>query len=343
MRPFQFARTDDAKAAIRAYGSDTRRDDGAAVSSPAQYLAGGTTLIDLMKLDVMSPGRLIDINGLQKDNGKIEFGDQGLRLGAMARMSQAADHPDVQKNFPVIVQALQLAASAQIRNMASLGGNVLQRTRCTYFRDTSYTNCNKRIPGSGCAALEGVNRAHAVLGTSNQCIAAYPGDFAQALLALDAQVEIDGLHGTRTIPFAGLHRPPGSTPHVETTLMPGELITAFAIPNAPWARRSLFLKIRDRESYEFALASVAIALEIDGGNVKQARIALGGVATLPWRAKEAEAVLTGKPIDDNNAKAAADTAFARAQPRKHNAFKIELGKRTLIRALHQAAALEIPT
>jgi xanthine dehydrogenase YagS FAD-binding subunit len=342
MRPFQFARTDDVQAAIRAYGNP-RQDDGTGVNSSAQYLAGGTTLIDLMKLDVMTPGTVIDINGLQQSNGKIEFGAQGLRLGAMARMSQAADHPDVQKNFPVMAQALQLAASAQIRNMASLGGNVLQRTRCTYFRDTSYANCNKRIPGSGCAALEGVNRAHAVLGTSDDCIASYPGDFAQALLALDAQVEIDGPRGKRTIPFASLHRPPGKTPHVETSLAPGELITAFAIPSAPWARRSLYLKIRDRESYEFALASVAIALELDGGNVKQARIALGGVATLPWRAKEAEAALAGKPIDDATAKAAADAAFAQAQPRKHNAFKIELGKRALIRALHQAAALEIPT
>jgi xanthine dehydrogenase YagS FAD-binding subunit len=341
MRPFHFVRTDDVKAAIRAYSSDIRRDDAA--GSPAQYLAGGTTLIDLMKLDVMNPDRVIDINGLQQGNGKIEFGNQGLRLGAMTRMSQAADHPDVQKNFPVVAQALQLAASAQIRNMASLGGNVLQRTRCTYFRDTSYANCNKRIAGSGCAAMQGINRAHAVLGTSDRCIAAYPGDFAQALIALDAQVEIEGPRGTRTIPFAGLHRPPGKTPHVETTLAPGELITAFAIPSTPWARRSLFLKIRDRESYEFALASAAVALELEGGTVKQARIALGGVATLPWRAKEAEAVLTDKPIDDSTAKAAAEAAFAQAQPHEHNAFKIELGKRTLIRALHQAAALEIPT
>jgi xanthine dehydrogenase YagS FAD-binding subunit len=296
-----------------------------------------------MKLDVMRPARVIDINALQSSNGRIELGDQGLRLGAMARMSQTADHPDVQRNFPVIAQSLQLAASAQIRNMAALGGNVLQRTRCTYFRDTSYDNCNKRIPGSGCAALEGVNRAHAVLGTSDQCIASYPGDFAQALLALDAQVEINGPRGMRTIPFADLHREPGETPHVETTLFPGELITAFTIPSTPWAKRSLYLKIRDRQSYEFALASAAVALELDGGTVKQARIALGGVATKPWRAKEAEAGLVGKSIDDTTAKVAAAAAFGSAKARPHNAFKIELGQRTLIRALHQAAALEIPT
>ncbi|MBV9558211.1 MAG: FAD binding domain-containing protein, partial [Pseudolabrys sp.] len=254
-----------------------------------------------------------------------------------------ADHPDIRANFPVIAQSLQLAASAQIRNMAALGGNVLQRTRCPYFRDVSYAHCNKRNPGSGCAALDGFNRMHAVLGASDQCIATYPGDFAQALLALDAQVEVDGPRGQRTIPFASLHKAPDDTPHIETSLAPGDLITAFNIPATPFAKRSLYLKIRDRESYEFALASAAVALDIDNGSVKQARIALGGVATTPWRAKEAEAALAGKPLDEASAKAAADAAFATAKPREHNAFKIELGKRTLTRALLQAAALEIPT
>jgi xanthine dehydrogenase YagS FAD-binding subunit len=225
--------------------------------------------------------------------------------------------------------------------MASLGGNVLQRTRCSYFRDTSYPNCNKRNPGSGCAAMEGINRMHAVLGTSEQCIATYPGDFAQALIALDAQVELSGPKGNREIAFASLHRPPGKTPEVETTLAPGELIAAFRVPATPFARRSLFLKIRDRESYEFALASAAVALDIDGGTVRQARIALGGVATVPWRAREAEAALKGKVIDEQTAAGAADAAFADAKPHEHNKFKIELGKRTLIRALHQAASLEI--
>ncbi|MEA2976434.1 MAG: xanthine dehydrogenase YagS FAD-binding subunit [Alphaproteobacteria bacterium] len=343
MRSFQFARAEDSKAAIQTYGRDTRSEDGA-INAPTQYLAGGTTLIDLMKLDVMRPARVIDINNLQQSKfGQIEFSEQGLRLGAMARMSQAADHADVRKNFPVIAQALQLAASQQIRNMAALGGNVLQRTRCPYFRDTSYANCNKRLPGSGCAALGGFNRSHAVLGTSEQCIATYPGDFAQALLALDAQVETDGPGGARKLPFANLHKPPGQTPHIETALMPGELITGFAIPAAPWAKRSLYLKIRDRESYEFALASAAVALDLDNGTVKQVRIALGGVATKPWRAGEAEAALVGQPLDVPAIEAAADAAFADALPREHNKFKIELGRRTLIRALHQAAALEIPT
>ncbi|HVV61488.1 MAG TPA: xanthine dehydrogenase family protein subunit M [Pseudolabrys sp.] len=339
MRPFQFTLADDAKAAILAHSAAASMQGGA-VNSPAQYLAGGTTLIDLMKLDVIQPTHVIDINSLPAMD-RVEFGPQGLYLGAMAHMSAVADHADVQKNFPVIAQSLKLAASAQIRNMASLGGNVLQRTRCTYFRDTSYANCNKRNPGSGCAALDGINRMHAVLGASDQCIATYPGDFAQALIALDAQVEVTGRKGKRTILFAELHRRPGKTPHVETTLMPGDLITAFRIPAAPFARRSLYLKIRDRESYEFALASAAVALDLDGEKVRQARIALGGLATVPWRAHEAEARLKGKKLDDETMAAAANAAFASAQPGKHNAFKVELGKRTLVRALRQAATLEI--
>jgi xanthine dehydrogenase YagS FAD-binding subunit len=225
--------------------------------------------------------------------------------------------------------------------MASLGGNVLQRTRCTYFRDPSYTNCNKRTPGSGCAALDGINRMHAVLGTSDACIATYPGDFAQALMALDAHVEISGPSITRYIPFAALHQEPEQTPHIETTLAPGELITAFRVPAIPFARRSLFLKIRDRESYEFALASAAVALDLEGDTVREARIALGGVATVPWRAREAEARLKDKRLDADTAAATAEAAFAGAKPREHNAFKIELGKRTLIRALRQASVMEI--
>jgi xanthine dehydrogenase YagS FAD-binding subunit len=294
-----------------------------------------------MKLDVMRPSRVVDISALQKANGRIELSPKGLQLGAMARMSEVTDHEEVRHHFPVIAQALQLAASAQIRNMASLGGNVLQRTRCTYFRDTSYTNCNKRIPGSGCAALQGINRSHAVLGTSDRCIASYPGDFAQALVALDAEVEVSGAKGTRRIPFANLHRPPGETPHIETNLAPGELITAFRVPPTPFARRSLFLKIRDRESYEFALASAAVALDLEDGIVKEARIALGGVAALPWRAREAEAHLKGKELNDESKSAAADAAFASAKPHGHNGFKIELGKRALVRALSQVATLEI--
>jgi xanthine dehydrogenase YagS FAD-binding subunit len=256
-------------------------------------------------------------------------------------MSAAADHPEVRKSYPVIAQALQLAASAQIRNMASLGGNVLQRTRCTYFRDTSYANCNKRNPGSGCAAMDGVNRQHAVLGTSDQCIASYPGDFAQALIALDAEVEVAGPNGTRRIPFAQLHKAPGNTPHIETTLGRGELITAFNIPSTPFAKRSLYLKVRDRASYEFALSSAAVALDLDNDTVRDVRIALGGVAALPWRSRDAEEQLRGQKLDDKSLDAAALAAFAQARPREHNAFKVELGKRTLVGALRQAAAMEV--
>lgn len=335
MRPFEFTRADSAKSAILALGSGKDAET-------TQFLAGGTTLLDLMKLDVMRPQRVVDINALHDNGfGDIDLGPRGLRLGAMVRMSEAADHDEIKARFPVVSQALQLAASAQLRNMASLGGNVLQRTRCTYFRDTSYANCNKRVPGSGCAAMEGINRSHAVLGTSDQCIASYPGDFAQALMALDAQVEVSGPRTTHEIPFVNFHRPPGTTPHIETALKPGEMITAFHIPASPMAKRSLFLKVRDRESYEFALASAAVALDLDGNNVKQARIALGGVATVPWRAKEAEQHLKGKALDEQLAMAAATLAFASAIPREHNEFKIELGKRTLTRALLQAAALEI--
>jgi xanthine dehydrogenase YagS FAD-binding subunit len=218
---------------------------------------------------------------------------------------------------------------------------VLQRTRCSYFRDTSYIACNKREPGSGCAALSGFNRAHAVLGTSEHCIATYAGDFAQALIALDAEIELAGPNGSRRIPFARLHRPPGDTPHLETTLDPGELILAFMVPPTPWAKRSLFLKIRDRESYEFALASAAVALDLDGDTVRDVRIALGGVSTLPWRAHDAEQKLRGQKLTDETLKQTADIAFAGAKPREYNAFKVQLGKLTLVRALRQAAIMEL--
>jgi xanthine dehydrogenase YagS FAD-binding subunit len=333
MRPFMFERSDTLPAALQA---------SAQARTQAQFLAGGTTLIDLMKLDVMRPELVVDINGLANSVlGQIATHEDGLRLGALVRMADAARHPDVVRDYPVIAQSLALAASAQLRNMASLAGNVLQRTRCTYFRDVSYPDCNKRNPGSGCAAMDGFNRMHAVLGVSDQCIATYPGDFAQALLAVDAVVETVGANGRRTIPFAELHRQPGNTPNVETTLRPGEMITTFLVPAAPWTRRSLFLKIRDRESYEFALASAAVALDIEDGRVRLARIALGGVASAPWRAREAEDALRGKTIDDDTANAAAAAAFAGARTRQHNAFKVDLGRRTLARALKHVASLQI--
>src|SRR3981081_1747352 len=272
MRPFGFERVDSPAAAVRAGAA---AQAASVLQNPAQYLAGGTTLLDLMKLDVMRPQTVVDINAIETTAlGKIEATRNGLRLGALVRMAEAAQHPAILRDCPVIAQSLKLAASQQIRNMASLGGNVLQRTRCTYFRDVSYADCNKRNPGSGCAALDGINRPHAVLGTSERCIATYPGDFAQALIALDAHVEVAGRNGAREFPFAKLHRQPGQTPHLETTLAPDELITAFRIARAPFTRRSLFIKVRDRQSYEFALASAAVALDLDADTVKQVRFAL---------------------------------------------------------------------
>ena len=338
MRPYTYIRVEDHAGALRAVAGP--RAEQPTLAS-AQFLAGGTTIVDLMKLDVMRPTSLVDINALQRDFGAIEVTDGGVRLGALARMSAAAEHPIILRDYPVIAQTLRFAASPQIRNMATLGGNVLQRTRCSYFRDTSFAACNKRNPGSGCAALTGNNRKLAVLGISDQCIAHYPGDFAQALSALGATVEIRGPNGMRRLPFGDLHRLPAKTPHLETVLAPGDLITAFVVPAGPWTRRSLYLKIRDREAYEFALASAAVALDLQGGVVREARIALGGVATTPWRASAAEAVLKGKPVTNATAKAAAEAAFAQAQTHGDNAFKPELGRRTLERALVQAAEMEI--
>ncbi len=297
-------------------------------------------ILDLMKLDTMRPRILIDIGALRATHGSIEVMNDGLRLGALVRMSEAAAHPIVQQQYPVIAQSLQLAASAQIRNMATLAGNVLQRTRCQYFRDPSWSACNKRVPGSGCAALKGVNRTHAVLGISEQCIATYPGDFAQALMALDAAVQTLGPDGARMLPFERLHTG-AQVPNRETVLAPGEVIVGFVVPGGPWTRRSLYLKVRDRESYEFALASAAVALDMAEGRVREARIALGGVAYRPWRARDAEAVLVGRPLDEQMAQAAADAAFAGAMTRQGNGYKPELGRRTLVRALLAASRMEI--
>jgi xanthine dehydrogenase YagS FAD-binding subunit len=287
----------------------------------------------------MRPGVLVDINPLSTAWSTVSLEGGNLKLGALARMSDVAANPEIQQRYPMIADALKLAASPQLRNMASLGGNVLQRTRCTYFRDVSYDNCNKRNPGSGCAAMEGFNRTHAVLGTSDLCIATYPGDFAQALIALDATVEITGRSGVRNAPFAELHKLPGNSPQIETTLLPGELISAFSIQGR-WPR-SAYLKVRDRQSYEFALSSAAIALDVQDGTARDARIALGGVATIPWRAREAEALLKGQKLDDALVTRVAEAAFIGASARKHNAFKIALGKRVVSRALHQAATMEI--
>lgn len=329
MRPFDYERADRIDTAVAAGRAD------------AAFLAGGTTLLDLMKLDVMRPARIVDINALASELGKIELDAAELRLGALVKMAEAAAHPRIVEDFPVVAQSLRAAASTQLRNMATLGGNVLQRTRCNYFRDPSWRMCNKRDPGSGCAALDGVNRKHAVLGVSDRCIATYPGDLAQALVVLDASIRIEGKDGARSVAFEDLHRPPGETPNVETVLEPGELILGFTIPVTGWSRRSLFLKVRDRESYDFALASAAVALEMDGEVVKQARIGLGGLATTPWRAREAESALSGKPLTEASAMEAAKAAFVSARTRDGNGFKVELGQRTLVRALLEAAALEV--
>jgi xanthine dehydrogenase YagS FAD-binding subunit len=298
-------------------------------------------MTDYMTLEVVRPGLLIDINPIRGDLARIDTDASRLRCGALVRMAQAEDHPAIRDDYPVIQQSLALAASRQIRNMASLGGNLLQRTRCEYYRETSWP-CNRRTPGSGCSALDGVNRQHAVLGTSAQCIATYPGDFAQALLALDARIEIlDGSGKRRQVPLAELHRLPGNTPHIETSLAPGDLITAIEVPAGPWTRRSCYLKIRDRQSYQFALTSAAVALHMEGGVIREARIALGGVATVPWRAREAESVLAGQRLDEVVAMKAADAAFTNARPMKQNAFKVPIGKQTIVRALLEAGALKI--
>ncbi len=336
MRPFTYSAAADAPAAVRAASASSN-------AAPIHFLAGGTTLIDLMKLDVMRPSQLVDISRLADPRLRsIEASSSGLRIGALATMRQVADHRSVVRDYPLLSQSLWLAASQQIRNMAYVGSNVLQRTRCSYFRDTSWP-CNKREPGSGCSALEGMNRWHAVLGTSPQCIASYPGDWATALVALDATVETLTPRGPRTFRFAQLHRLPGSTPHIETELEPGELITGFVVPAAAYTRRSLYLKLRDRESYEFALASAAVALDMQGTTVRQVRIGIGGPVAVPWRARAAEAFLTGKPLTEANAQAAAQTVFADAKTHEHNAFRVPLAQQTLVRALLQAQAMELPS
>jgi xanthine dehydrogenase YagS FAD-binding subunit len=326
MRPISYSRATDTTSAVATVSADPE----------SAFLAGGTTEIDLLRLGVVQPGRLVDINALPLT--LIEDRPDGsLRIGALARMSDVAEAPAVVERYPVIAQALVLGASAQLRNMASMGGNLLQRTRCSYFRDV-HAACNKRVPGSGCAALEGINRGHAILGTSEQCIATHPSDLAVALVALDAIVHTDGPHGERAIPIDDFFLLPGDTPHREHPLEHGELIVAIEVPALPVARTSLYLKVRDRESYEFALASVAVALRIDGGTIGEVRLALGGVATKPWRARRAEQLLHGAPANQESFARAAREELATATPRQFNAFKVELAQRTIVRALEMAAA-----
>jgi xanthine dehydrogenase YagS FAD-binding subunit len=335
MRPFALARADDAAQAVHlGLGTGQGQTDAA-----VQFLAGGTTLIDLMKLDVLRPVRVVDIGPLEREHASVDAGRGGLRLGAFAKMSAVADHPEVLGGYPAVAESLQQAASAQIRNMATLGGNVLQKTRCPYYRDPSWSACNKRRPGSGCAAIKGFNRNHAVLGVDASCISQYPGDFGVALIALDAKIELRGPQGPREMPFASLHAPVNGHPHIETTLRPGEIITAFLVPAGAWNRRSLYLKLRDRASYEFAIASAAVALDLEGERVRAARIGLGGMAYRPWRSTEAEHALAGKQLTEANAEEAARAALKSAKTHGHNDYKPELARRTLVRALMQAKGM----
>jgi len=320
MQPFRYERARDVEAASLA-----------ARDGRSEFLAGGTDMLQLLKDGVRTPRRLLDITTLP-GLGRIEAGPSGLTIGALATMSDVAAHPDVAKNYPVIAEALLASASPQIRNMATIGGNLLQRTRCVYFRDISQA-CNKRSPGSGCAAIDGENRLHAVLGGSRDCVATHPSDLAVALVALDAVVVTQGVRGGRRIPLEGFHRLPGSTPQQETMLEPGELIVAIEIPAAPAARRSLYRKQRDRASFEFALTAVAAALDLEDGAVRDVRIALGGVGTKPWRAREAEQALIGAAPSSEGFEAAATCALAQARPLEHNGFKVELAHAAICRAL----------
>jgi xanthine dehydrogenase YagS FAD-binding subunit len=321
MRPLSYARTTDVDGAIAAVA---RRGDGA-------FLAGGTTEVDLVRQNVLRPGLLVDINDLPL-NRVEDLLDGGLRIGALARMSDVAQAAGVVQRFPVISQALLLGASAQLRNMASMGGNLCQRVRCSYFRDAT-SPCNKRDPGSGCAALDGFNRGHAILGTSDRCIATHPSDVAVALVALDAVVHTRGPGGERTIGIDDFFLLPGDTPEREHPLEHGELIVAIEVPATPVARRSVYLKFRDRESYEFALVSVAAAVRVQDDAVADVRLALGGVGTKPWRARLAERSLLGKPAREASYAEAARQELAAATPRPLNTFKVELARRAIVRAL----------
>ncbi|WP_020662312.1 FAD binding domain-containing protein [Amycolatopsis benzoatilytica] len=290
------------------------------------FLAGGTTLVDLMKLDVLTPQRVADINDLPLRG--IDTAD-GLRFGALERMADIAAHPGV---YPAISRALLLSASQQLRNMASIGGNLMQRTRCSYFRDVAMP-CNRRVPGSGCPALSGANRMHAILGTSDSCAATHASDVAVALVALDAEVVLTSAEGVRTVALADFYRVPGDTPEIEHDLRPGELITEVRVPRLDWAENSTYLKIRDRQSYEFALCSAAVALDIQDGKIADARVAVGGVATVPWRLPAVEEALRGAELTEEAFAAAAAEAVAGAKPLSGNAFKPSLLKRTIVRAL----------
>jgi xanthine dehydrogenase YagS FAD-binding subunit len=332
MRPFEYTTATDVTQATRTVGADPS----------TTFIAGGTTLIDLMKLEVETPHRLVDVNRLAASDPSLaqitELPNGGVRIGALVRNSDLAWNDLIKQRYPVLSQAVLAGASGQIRNMATTGGNLMQRTRCYYFRDTAMP-CNKRQPGSGCSAITGHNRIHAVLGTSQHCIATSPGDMPVALNALDATVRVRGPQGERTIPITDFHLVPGTHPDRETVLRHGELITAVDLPPLAFATRSHYRKVRDRASYAFALASAAVALDLQAGRIRDARVALGGVGTKPWRSRSAEAVLRGQAPSPALFRAAAEAELKGAVPQTENAFKIELAKRTMVRALITVAAM----
>jgi xanthine dehydrogenase YagS FAD-binding subunit len=317
-------------------------DKALAGASAGKFIAGGTTLVDLMKLTVEKPQSLVDINLLPLD--KVEpLPNGGLRIGALVRNSDLAWNAEVKEKYAVLAEAILSGASPQLRNMATTGGNLLQRTRCAYFREPSAGlpggyGCNKRTPGSGCAALEGFHRIHAILGTSDHCIATHPSDMCVAMAALEAVIHVEGPKGKRTIPIGEFHKLPGDTPHIENALEPGELITYVDLPKPIEGAKSTYLKLRDRASYEFALSSAAVVAKVEGGHIRYVRVAMGGVGTKPWRSHEAEAALLGKSADVATFRKAAEAALAQAKPRTDNAFKVELAKRCLVRTLKMATA-----
>ena len=324
MQPFKYTRATDVAGATRAVSAN----------KDARFLGGGTNLLDLMREGVESPSELVDIATLNLT--QIRSVDGGLSIGALAKNTDTANHPLVRKNYPMLTQAILAGASPQIRNMATNGGNLLQRTRCSYFYDVSMP-CNKRQPGSGCGAMEGINRNHAVFGWSDKCIAVHPSDMCVALVALDAVVKVQDATGKeRSIPFAEFHRLPADSPEVDNTLKQGELITAIQLPKSNLAANSYYLKIRDRSSYAFALVSVAAGLVIRDNVIRDARVAMGGVAHKPWRAAETEKYLNGKAATDENFAAAAEAEMKAAKPFEHNRFKVELGKRAIVHALRRA-------
>jgi xanthine dehydrogenase YagS FAD-binding subunit len=321
MKPFTYSRSASVQAAVAA----------AEQAHDLKFLGGGTNLVDLMREDIEQPDTLLDITAVPFSENSVSS-DGGLSIGAGARNSAVAAHPSVRANYPMLSEAILCGASAQIRNMATVGGNLMQRTRCLYFYDRA-SRCNKRHPGSGCDAIEGFTRMHAILGTSNACIAAHPSDMCVALAALDATVRVTGSHGERSIPFIDFHRLPADTPHLETTLAAGELITSVELAPLDWARTSVYRKVRDRSSYAFALVSVAAAVSAKAGRIDEVRLALGGVGTKPWRAVEAERQLKGAPATAEKLRFAIDAELAGARPFTHNHFKIELARRTVISVL----------